>query len=516
MNGSLHYEEEMDLGELWSLIKPSLPFIVVVTLSTAVFTYLATMRSPKVYEAEADVLVVDSGPGYRAYDAPAFVSALDPEAYKLAALTHSIVSQAGLLQAQEEDLLRVRVKKGTRSAVLALYVRGHDPRRVSEQANRWAEALLAWERRRVYGQLEQQQAVLRARLEVLDQQIKLAGSDVGRINVLYQAKAEILRDLGWIQALVMAAEASSGLRLLEAARPPEEPVAPRPKLMAALAGMLTFLALAFVVVIRQVMDPRVSSSEEVAQLVDLPVFTEFPKAPRGIHRELFNEAANFLRVNVDRALIGEAPKVVVITSPEESEGKSSVSLALARAYARAERRVLLIDADLRQPVLDEELGVSSENGLVSYLQRPFEAIRPHPVEDFMDFIPAGRAPDDPSGLLTEHWKQFLARVVELERYEVIVVDSAPVLPVADTLIIVPHASGAILVVAEGRTWKRRLLAARELLQRVGARVLGVAMTHVRQGVFWGSPARYGYGYGYGGGRLKREVGERGAEPIGRS
>jgi len=513
------YEDELTLMDLWELVRPAIIPVLIVAVIAGLLTFFILSRSPKVYEAGASVLVLESKASAGLSEVSDLVPPLDPEAYRQAAFSYPLLSQVGLTEKDEKKQLRIALNKGRRSSILSLKVKDHDPEWASELANRWADALLNWERQRVRSQLERQQEALRARLEVLDREIQQArvNRDTNRIGALQRIKADILKDLDWIRALIVAAEANTNLELLEAAYPPKKPVAPRPKLMAALVFILTFLLLIVAVIARQALDPRVRSSEEAARLANLPVLTEFPKLPPGIGRELSKEAANFLRVNVDRALIGESPKIVVVTSPEESEGKSSVSLALSRAYARSERRVLLIDADLRRPVLDEELRVSSDNGLVFYLENPFAEIQPKRISDYMDFIPAGETPDDPSGLLTEHWKHFLARVTELGRYDVVVIDSAPVLPVADTLIIVPHASGAILVVAEGRTWKRRLLAAKELLQRVGAKILGVAMTHVRQGVFWSNSQRYGYGYGYGYGRSKKDKDKKKeAELVGKS
>jgi Mrp family chromosome partitioning ATPase len=210
------------------------------------------------------------------------------------------------------------------------------------------------------------------------------------------------------------------------------------------------------------------------------------------------EAANYLGANLDQQLPEVSPKIITVTSAEKGAGKSSLALALARAYARTGRSVLSVDADLGRPVLDGELGVYlEEKGLVSLRRDSSLPIEPHSIQPFLDFLPAGGTAEDASERLSEHWRAFLARVLELGRYEVVVIDSAPVLPVADTLVIVPHVSGVLLVAAEGKTPGRHLIAGQELLKRVGAKVLGLAVTHVREGVWFLSGYR-GYGYGHGG------------------
>ena len=499
-------EDELTLADLWELIRPVVKPALLIAVLVGALAYFLSARSPKVYEAEATLLIVEAPSTRGTLDATDLVPPLDPEAYQAVAKSETILKTIGLDPEEGEDRVRTRLEKGKRSSVLRLLVKDHDPGLAAERANAWAKALLEWDRARTQEHLRRSKAAIEARIAVLDREIAeaLEKGDEARLRALERIKADLLKELDWIQALLVAAEAKTSLEVLELATPPTEPVAPRPKLIAALAVLLTLFLILFAVLLRQALDPKVRSSEEAARLTGLPVLTEFPKVPPGIGRELSKEAANFLRVNVDRALIGESPKIVVITSPEESEGKSSVSLALARAYARAERPVLLIDADLRRPILDEELKVKGDGGLTQYLSDPFAEIKPHRLDEHLAFIPAGDPPEDPSGLLTEGWKPFIQRVTEEGNYEVIVIDSAPVLPVADTLIIVPHASGTILVVAEGRTWKRRLLAAQELLKRVGAKILGVAVTHVRQGIFWSTAYRYGYRYGYGRYGQKRE------------
>jgi len=484
----LSADDELTLWELWEMVRPAILPALLLAVFLAGLVYFLSARSPAVYRAEAKVLILETGNRGAAFPEP--VPALDPEAYRQVALSHGLRAVFGL---EKKNPMRARLEKGRRSSILTLSVEDRDPARAAELANAWVEALRAWERARVEGQLERQAEAFKARLEVLEKELAEAQrvGDATRVGALERLKADLLRDLDWVRA--MRVSARGNLEVLEPALPPEAPVAPRPLLNAALAGFLSFFGWIFLVFTQKALDPRLRSSEEVARLLGLPILSEFPRVPAGMGRELSREAANFLRVAVDRLLTGEDPKIVVVTSAEEGAGKSSVALALARAYARTERPVLLVDADLRQPVLDEELGQKSERGLRALLEDPLAPIEPVRVEPFFDFLPAGGTMEASSEFLSEHWRGFVTRLVELGRYDAVVIDSAPLLPVADTLVVVPHASGVVLVAAEGRTHKRRLAAAVELLKRVGARVLGVAVTRVRNGVFLGG----GYaGYGY--------------------
>ena len=500
------YEGELTLEELWAMLRPALAPALVLAVLVGIVAYFLAARSPRVYRATAKVLVVQSG-GNRSFADPLYqVPPLDSDAYREVAKTYPLLRSFGLRP--DDKRLRVRVVEGRRSSVLALSVEDTDPVRAAERANAWAEALVAWEDARTRQHFDKAESSLKARLAVVDQQLARARSagDVDQLGALERLKADLLRDLDMVRALKLSARGN--LQVLEAAQPPDRPVAPRPKLAAVLAGTLSFFLVIFAVFLRQALDPRIRSSEEAARLLGLPVLGEFPRVPPGVGRKLSKEAANYLRANLDQTLSGTSPKVIVVTGAEAGAGKSSVALALARAYARTGKPVLLIDADLRKPVLDQELGAEGEVGLVALLEEPSQPLEPHRIQPFLDFLPAGGTPENPSELLTEHWRGFLARVLELERYEVVVVDSAPLLPVADTLVIVPHASGTLLVAAAGVTYKRHLVAAHELLKRVGAKVLGLALTRVREaswflGGYRGYRYGYGYGYEYGGRRSRR-------------
>ncbi len=488
------YQEELSLEELWSMLRPALLPALVLALAIAATAFFVSRRSPPLYQATAKVLVVEDAVGRSLGDPLYRIPALDPEAYREVAKARTLLEPLGLRP--DDGGLRVRVIQGRRSAVLALSVRDVDRERAARRANAWAQALVAWEDARARRHFEQAEASLKARLAALDQELARAqtSGDVTQAGALLRLKADLLRDLDMVRALKISVRGN--LQVLESAQPPQRPVAPRPVLAAALSGALGFFLVVFLFFLRQALDPRLRSSEEAARLVGLPVLGEFPKAPPGQGRALSREAANHLRAGLDQALAGASPRVVVVTSAEEGAGKSSVSLALARAYARTGRPTLLIDADLRKPVLDQELGTEGEVGLAHHLEDPDLPLEPHRIQPFLDFLPAGGTPENPSELLTTAWREWLGRVLDLGRYEVLVIDSAPLLPVADTLVLVPHASGALLVAAEGRTQRRHLVAAHELLKRVGARILGLALTRVRAAVWFQGGyrgyARYGY------------------------
>jgi capsular exopolysaccharide synthesis family protein len=207
------------------------------------------------------------------------------------------------------------------------------------------------------------------------------------------------------------------------------------------------------------------------------------------------EAVRTLRTALHFGFAGsEDVKAIVVTSPSAGDGKSTVASNLAIAMAQADQRVLLIDADLRRPTQHAIYEVSPERGLGSILtdRRPVaEAIIPNVMEN-LDLLPCGPLPNNPVELLNNG---FFADLLEKlrERYDRVIIDAPPVVPLADARVISALADATLLVLRADRSTRRVSLAARNELWRVRATRIGV--------VFNGVPLRkqtYGYGgYGYG-------------------
>lgn len=180
---------------------------------------------------------------------------------------------------------------------------------------------------------------------------------IERIEGLGSLQGSLLRDLDLVRALEQGA--TGQLSLLDLAETPIYPVAPRSLLNALLAGLLTLAFGILFILLREVLVRTVRSSSDAVELTGLQVLGEFPKLAHA-SRDLPREAASYLRTYVNRGLMDESePKIIAVTSPEAKEGKISVSIALARAYARTGKHSLLIDLDLHRPILHSEFDIKS-------------------------------------------------------------------------------------------------------------------------------------------------------------
>ncbi|RDI95931.1 hypothetical protein DV704_03140 [Meiothermus sp. QL-1] len=476
---------KVDLAEFTHRLWRYAWLLILLSLGVMGAVYLLSRLQTPVYQATARLLAAQptAFPGSGASSVPT-ASPLDSQAYREAALSSQVLKDTLGVQSQQalevfRRKLRVRTVDGRQSSIVILSVRDNDPAQAARLANEWADALRRWDDQRVRGSFSRYRVSLEAQLRTVQADLARSANSPERLEGLRSLQGSLLRDLDLVRALEQGA--TGQLSLLDLAEPPLRPVAPRPLLNALLAGMLTLVLGALFILLREATVRTVRSSEDAAALAGLQVLGEFPRLPAP-SRELPREAASYLRTYVNRGLMGEAdPKIVAVTSPEAKEGKSSVAIALARAYARTGKRVLLLDLDLHRPVLHTEFNIKSGPDIISVLRDPLFGIAVHKVERGLALLPCLQTVDDPSGLLSQQLRPFLSRLRESREWDVIVVDTPPVLAATDTLVIAPQVSGVLVVASVGLTSRRGLAVAVDSLKRIGAQVLGLVVNQLRPG-----------------------------------
>ena len=187
-----------------------------------------------------------------------------------------------------------------------------------------------------------------------------------------------------------------------------------------------------------------------------------------------------------------APKIMLVTSSEASEGKSSSAFALAQNYSRRGESVLLIDADLRRPVFR---GASNRQGLTKLLTND-EPMRGHILETQFEnlwLLPCGPTPPNPADLLSTGRFREIVKEAD-DRFDRVIIDGPPVLGLADASLLAAVAADVMMVVEAGRTRTRAAREAADRIQATGARIVGVTLTKSTQ-----ETSHYGYRvyqYGY--------------------
>ncbi|WGS45117.1 polysaccharide biosynthesis tyrosine autokinase [Burkholderia sp. JSH-S8] len=310
--------------------------------------------------------------------------------------------------------------------------------------------------------------------------------------------------------LVQAGRTGS-VRLVDTPIVPEEAVRPnRPVVIgaAALLGLLLGTALAFA---RDFLFGGIGSADEIERHLGMSVYATIPDSPgqRHIARQLDArapgphllsrqyphepavESLRSLRTAVHFAMQGARNNVLLLTGPVPGAGKSFVSANFAALLAANGARVLLVDGDLRKGYLHEYFGVARRHGLAELLigaAAPQDVIHANVVPN-LDFIATGTLPPNPAELLVNERVGALIEALS-ERYDAVVIDSAPILAVTDAVVLGRHAGTILLVARAGATRVAELGEAAQRLTHNGAAASGVLLNGVDP-----RAGRYGARYG---------------------
>jgi len=211
-----------------------------------------------------------------------------------------------------------------------------------------------------------------------------------------------------------------------------------------------------------------------------------PKSP-------ISEAYRSLRTSIDFSSIDENIKVILVTSAGPGEGKSTTIGNMAVTYAQAERRVVLIDADLRKPTEHHTFNISNRLGLSSILSQQCsleEAIQNTDIPN-LSVITSGPIPPNPAEMMAS---QRMSKLLEelKGKFDAVLIDSPPLLAVTDAHILSTRCDGVVLVMSQGRVKRDIAKKAKIGLEKVGAKILGVVLNNVKRKK---SESYYYYYYG---------------------
>lgn len=277
------------------------------------------------------------------------------------------------------------------------------------------------------------------------------------------------------------------------ASPPESPSSPNlPRNLA--LGVLVGLALGFgVAVLRELLDTRVRTEADVHDVTDTSVIATVPLDDDATAHPLIlqssphshrAESLRRLRTNLQFLDVSGGPQMFVVTSALPGEGKSTTTINLAIALADAGSRVALVDGDLRRPSLGRYMGIEGTAGLTTVLigRATLDDVVQPWGNGRLHVLPSGQVPPNPSELLgSRAMGELLTQLAD--RYDVVLIDTPPLLPVTDAAILARLTSGALLVAGADKLHRQQLRESIGALDAVGARILGIVLNRVerRQG-----------------------------------
>lgn len=330
-------------------------------------------------------------------------------------------------------------------------------------------------------------------------QYNILARDADTNRTLYDGLLQRYKDLS-----AAAGVTTNNISIIDQADAPTKPSSPRLALNMALALLLGVAAAGAIVFAKEQMDDAVRIPEDLERKLGLHSLGVIPKVKADEDllellespRSALSEAYHALRTSLLYSTVESLPRTLLITSSQSGEGKSTTSFAIASDLARLDKRVVLVDTDLRRPSLHRMLNAKNEAGLSSVLTRQVkldQAIQPTSFEN-LSFLSSGPIPPSPTELLgSARMRELLDHLTQ--QFDVVVLDGPPVLGLADAPILAAAAEGTIFVVESNRGHRGSTKTAVRRLQSAHSRLLGGVLTKFdpKQS---GNSQYYGYEYYY--------------------
>lgn len=313
------------------------------------------------------------------------------------------------------------------------------------------------------------------------------------------------------ETAISLAATEPNARVIDSAKASKIPVSPKKPviyLVALLLGLLIPFGILYVIYL---LDTKVMNRFDITSKVSIPFLGEIPKSetPNEMvdrtSRSSTAEAMRIVRMNLD-FMLNQVPqgqaKTILFTSTISGEGKTFLSVNLASVFAVSGKKVLLIGMDIRNPKLNEYIDLPSSAGLTNYLSSNTTKIEDyifkHKGFDQLHILPPGSIPPNPTELLMSNKVDEMFAQFKKE-YDFIIVDTAPVSLVSDTLIIAKHADTFVYVVRSNIIDKRMLHIPEVLYRENKLPNMGLVLNDAK------TKKGYGYGYGYGYGAKEEKV-----------
>lgn len=325
--------------------------------------------------------------------------------------------------------------------------------------------------------------------------------DVDTNRELYAALLQRYKEIG-----VAGGVGVNNISVVDTAEMPRKPSSPKIVLnmvLALLAGLGLGIAAAFGL---EQIDEGIADPADVEENLNVPLLGTVPRTADGDPLEALRdrksalaEAYLSLQTNLSFTTDHGIPKTLAVTSASPGEGKTTTSYALAQSLARANRRVLLIDSDLRSPSIHTMFGVKNGPGLSNYLSGEEDLAKLIAPTAFSDLyiMPAGPQPPSAAELLSsDRLEQLIGKAAE--QFDHVIIDAPPVMGLADSPLIASRVEGVVFVLEAHQTKRSTARVALARLNSANAQIIGVVLSKFdAKRAHYGYGYDYGYGYGYG-------------------
>jgi capsular exopolysaccharide synthesis family protein len=459
-----------------------------------------SLTAHKQYSATAQLLVQPSVDASGAdLTQPQPVTQTDVQT-ELQLVTSAPVQQA--VRARLHSAPAVSAAEVGQTDVMGITATSEKPSQAALVANLYATDFVQYRQSVAERSLTSAEAQLRAQISSLGHQLSsFRGNTTSpEASALLNQQAVLKEQLAQMQ--VSGAVDTGDVALVTPAQTPTSPSSPKPA-QDALLGLAVGLALGLgAAFLRDSLDDKLASKEAAEQAGGAPVLAMTPLVRSWRRQQPLvvvvtdptspaAESYRSLRTSLQFARQEGQLRCLVVTSPSAAEGKTATLANLGVVFAQAGERVVLVSCDLRRPRVGAFFGVNEQVGLTSVLlgeQTLDQAVLPVPHFDRLCLLPAGPVPPNPAELLNGPRARDIFADLR-KRFDLVLIDSPPVLPVTDAAILSRYADGTLVIAAAGQTRRGDLHRAAEKLNRVGATILGIVLNKVSR------RSDYGY-YGY--------------------
>ena len=526
-----HDEDNLDVRRLWRIIWLRFPLIIGIVVVAVVGAYAYSSLQTDLYQSTAKISVVDPN-AQAVFDGVQI--RVDPK--REVDTQIQLINSPDLRNVVDEKLgndaskiTSITVSSVGSTDLINITVSSPSPEVAQVAANAMAELYVTQRRAQVTSSFTERADELRskaleidAQVTTIDAQIADMATSATQAEVLRSQRSSLIAQQSDLRTRatqfdVEAATRSGSAEVSQTARLATSPYSPAPKRDAALAGVLALLlgiGLAFLL-------DRLSNAVRTVEDVDnlgagvpviggIPIFGEGEKASRHINRKgqrsivpldsIASEAFRGLASNLRFSALGEKRTRVLVTSAEGSEGKSTLVANLAMVLAESGQRVVVVSCDLRKPSINTFFNINAtESGLTRVLlgdQSLDDATTSvvSPSGRRLTVLPAGPLPQNPAEIVGSAAMGALLDRLESAGVDFILIDSPPLLPVADSLALSQFANGAIVVALVGETPRDHLRETLERLRQVNTPIIGVVLNGVPTK---GRYSRYYGTYSYG-------------------
>lgn len=301
------------------------------------------------------------------------------------------------------------------------------------------------------------------------------------------------------------------VRIVDTAVEPIEPIAPKKLQILILSLFLGGFLGTLLALLRNMMHSGIKDSSQIENELDLPVYATVPRSPVQESRinilkkkknipilavknsdDIAIESLRSMRTAIHFALSSARNNLITISGPAPEVGKSFISTNLATILAQSDKRVLIIDADLRRGYLHKYFNLDTQPGLTELLngQQSLETVIRHTEVPGLSVISRGKSPANPSELLSSNqFKNLLEQMSE--KFDHVIIDTPPVLAVTDGIIISQYTGVNLVIARYAKTQMKELELTLNRFEQAGVKVNGFILNDIQR-----SSAGYGYGYGY--------------------